>query len=232
MKYTKVLSFLTVALAALPAISYAQVGYVSKMVNLRAGPAPEYPVVAILQPGVQVTVVGCLSDYRWCDVTAGPHQGWIYAANIAYPYQGSNVPILGYGAAIGLGVVAFSLGSYWDNHYRGRPWYGQRHTWANRPGPMPGHRPLPGVGPGPHRPLPGPAFGPGGHRPPPPGPGAHRPPGPVPGPHRPPGGPVVRPGDHRPPGGPAARPDQGHRPAQGQGPGAGNHRPQREQGSR
>lgn len=153
MKYFKALGFLTVALAALPAISYAQSGYVSKTVNLRAGPAPEYPVVAVLQAGTPILVEGCVSDYRWCDVVAGPNRGWIYAGNIVYPYQGANVPLLSYGAMIGIGVVAFSIASYWDHHYRGRSWYAQRQRWIDRPGP--------GFAPGGHRPVPGPGFAPG-----------------------------------------------------------------------
>ncbi len=209
MKYSKILGAITVALAVLPATAFAQVGYVSRQVNLRAGPATEYPVVATLLPGVEIVVQGCLSDYRWCDVVVGPNRGWVYAANIVYPYQGANVPVLTYGALIGLGIVAFSVGDYWDHHYHGRPWYPQRQHWVDRSWPR--------FGPGGHR-LPGPEYRPGDHRPPPPGPGFR------PGDHRPPSGPAVRPGDHRPPPRPAVR--QGdHRPPAGPAVRQGDHRP-------
>ena len=219
MKYFKALAFLTAALAALPVTSYAQSGYVSKSVNLRAGPAKEYPVVAILQAGTPISVEGCLSDYRWCDVIAGPNRGWIYAGNIVYPYQGANVPVLGYGAVIGIGIVAFSIASYWDHHYRGRSWYAQRQHWINRPGPgfaPGGHRPPPGSGlaPGAHPlPRPGPGEAPGVHRPPRPGPGG--PPGTHPPARAEPG---RAPGDHPAP--KAREPGGGHRPPKDQGPGA------------
>ena len=158
MKNSKTLAFLAVAVLAVPAISFAQSGYVSKDVNLRAGPGKDYPAVAFLRTGVTISVVGCLSDYRWCDVIAGPNRGWVYAANIVYPYQGANVAIMTYGAAIGLGIIAFSVGNYWDHHYRARPWYQQRQTWIDRP--HSGH-----LSNG-HGPLPGPGVAPGGvHRP-------------------------------------------------------------------
>lgn len=136
MNYVKALGLLVAALAAMPATSYAQQqAYTSKNVNLRAGPARDYPAVAILPPGFPLSVNGCLSGYQWCDVGAGPNRGWVYAGNIVYPYQGANVPLLTYGATIGIGVLGFNLGNYWDQNYRGRPWYSQRQSWANRPRP-------------------------------------------------------------------------------------------------
>ncbi len=148
MNYLKALLSLTVALAGVPAASLAQSAYVAKQVNLRAGPGTEYPVVAILMAGVTVEVQGCLSDYRWCDVVTGVNRGWIYGGNIVYPYQGSSVPVINYGAVIGIGIVAFGLASYWDQHYVARPWYPQRQRWINRPppghaprAPLPAHRP-------------------------------------------------------------------------------------------
>ena len=137
MKYLKLVAGLAVALAALPGVSQAQLAYAAKQVNLRAGPGMEYPVIAILLAGVPVTVQGCVADYRWCDVEAGPSRGWVYGANIVYPYQGSNVPVISYGAMIGIGILAYSVASYWDQHYVGRPWYPQRQRWISRPPPSP-----------------------------------------------------------------------------------------------
>jgi uncharacterized protein YraI len=137
MKYLKLVAGLAVALAALPGVSQAQLAYAAKQVNLRAGPGMEYPVIAILLAGVPVTVQGCVADYRWCDVEAGPSRGWVYAGNIVYPYQGANVPVISSGAMIGIGILAYSVASYWDQHYVGRPWYPQRQRWINRPPPPP-----------------------------------------------------------------------------------------------
>ncbi len=148
MKFPGVLGVLTALLAGAPAISHAQsmhTAYTAKNVNVRAGPAVDFPVVAILPPGAPVIVEGCVSDYGWCDVVAGQNRGWVYAGNLVYPYQGQRVPVVNYGAVIGLGVLTFSVGSYWDNHYRGRPWYSQRQEWIDRPrqGYRAGSRPPP-----------------------------------------------------------------------------------------
>jgi len=77
-------------------------------------------------------VQGCLSDYTWCDVTFGGNRGWVYAGELAYTYQSRRVPILDYGPRIGLPVITFSLGNYWDHYYRGRSWYHDRDRWEHR----------------------------------------------------------------------------------------------------
>ena len=136
MKHVKAMAVLVAALAAMPAASYAQLlAYTSTMAKLRAGPDRNYPVVAVLPAGMEVSVFGCLGDYRWCDVAAGFDRGWLYAGNIVYPFGNANVPLLSYGPTIGIGIVAFDLGHYWGRHYRARPWYPHRHRWIERQGP-------------------------------------------------------------------------------------------------
>lgn len=247
MRYLRTLGLAAAALGAMPLAWSAQWAQTARDVNLRAGPAVEYPIVARVRAGVSISVVGCLSDYHWCDVEVGPSRGWVYAGNIVYPYQGAYVPVLDYGALIGIGIVAFTLGNYWDDHYRGRPWYPQRELWIERP--MPRHGYGPGFGPGrPHAPPPGfrpdggsrspePGFGPGGRRPPhgvepgsggrlPPHdarPGSRGPQGAGPGdegrrPHNAGPGGGGRDGGRPPQGG---RPGVGERPPHGAGPGGG-----------
>ena len=188
--------FASIALAlALPAM--AQQAVTTDWVNLRAGPGRDYPLVARLRPDTPIQVEGCLSGYQWCDVSIGPDRGWIYAERLSYVYQDRPVPILGWGARIGLPIIGFSIGSYWDDYYRQRPWYGQRPRWDHRPPPGPPH----------HRPPPRPSPRPPPHATMPP-PGHAQPPAP---PHRPPHGqPPARPpqGQHpvRPPGAPEGRP--------------------------
>lgn len=182
-------------LAAPGAFAQAQ-AYTSEPVDLYAGPSGDYPVVTELGPNVPVTVMGCVSDYSWCDVALPDLRGWIYGAYLAYPYQGGYVPVEGYGAAIGLPIVTFSFGAYWGSFYRDRPWYGDRERWARVPPPGYGGRPQgpppqvhggppPGSGHPPPvngAPRPPVAAMPGnGGRPPAPPSGAGRPsPGPVP----------------------------------------------------
>jgi uncharacterized protein YraI len=163
------------------AASAQQTAYTAKPVNLRAGPAADYPVVSQLPGGIPVTVMGCISGYSWCDVAVPNLRGWIYAGNLTYPYQGGNVPLITYGPTIGLPLVTFSLGAYWGSYYRGRPWYADRDRWAHRPPPRPGWGHYPGHGRPPPPPHGRPPFhgGPPGHgRPPSHGgpPGHGRPP--------------------------------------------------------
>jgi len=212
--------FASVALAlSLPAV--AQQAITTGWANLRAGPGGDYPLVARLQPNTPVQVEGCLSGYQWCDISIGPDRGWIYAQRLNYVYQDRPVPILGWGARIGLPIIAFSIGSYWDDYYRQRPWYGQRPRWDHRPPPGPPH----------HRPPPRPSPPPPPHATKPP-PGHVRPPAPPPRPpqgQHPPARPpqVQQPG--RPPGGPEGRPP-GH--AGGRPPGGDHKPPEKQEGRR
>ncbi|PXW14615.1 SH3 domain-containing protein [Paraburkholderia caballeronis] len=137
-----------VAMAALAGLAwpsaqaFAQVSaYTSSPVNLYAGPSGDYPVVSGIGAGVPVTVMGCVSDYSWCDVALPDLRGWVYAAYLSYPYQGEYVPLEGYGSVIGLPIIGFSLGTYWGSFYRDRPWYGERDRWAHVPSPGYGGRP-------------------------------------------------------------------------------------------
>jgi uncharacterized protein YraI len=206
--------------AALPQAASAQEARASNWVNLRAGPEAGYPLVARLAPGTPLVVQGCTAGYGWCDVV-GPDglRGWVYAANLVYPYESRSVPVIGYGALIGLPIVTFVIGSYWNDYYRNRPWYGNRARWEHRPPPRP-----PAFLPGPPRP-PGwrPPVG-GGHHPPSQGfrpPGAdHRPPD-----VRPPRGPGPAPRLERPTRAPSAVPATMARPPRGERPNVGGGRP-------
>jgi len=40
--------------------------------------------------------------------------------------QGRRVVVREYGVRIGLPIVSFEFVSYWDSHYRSRPWYAER----------------------------------------------------------------------------------------------------------
>jgi len=165
--------------AAAPLAATAQEARAAKWVNVRAGPARDYPLVASLPPGTPLAVQGCTDGFGWCDAIAPDGlRGWIYAGNIVYPYQSMEVPVIQYGAVIGFPVVTFLIGNYWGSYYRYRPWYGDMPRWYH-------HRP-PSYRPPPPRPP--------GWRPPPPPPRPPvmvRPPGP-----RPP--PMVRPPAPRP----------------------------------
>jgi uncharacterized protein YraI len=129
------------AVLALPCAAFSQVQAVTnEPVNLMSGPGDDYPVVAGLAPNQPVEVMGCVSGYEWCDVVLDDLRGWVYGGALTYAYEGNYVPLISYGAVIGLPVVVFSFDSYWDNYYRGRPWYGDRDRWRHGgPSGYPGH---------------------------------------------------------------------------------------------
>src|SRR5450432_3963091 len=175
---------LCIVATLLPALASAQEAHSVKWVNLRAGPARDYPLVVRLGPGTPLAVQGCTDGFGWCDVIGpGDSRGWVYAGNIAYPYQSAEVPVLGYGSVIGLPIITFAIGTYWGQYYRNRPWFGNQGQWMNhRPPPRPIFRP-PGPPPRPivrppSRPFPPGVRPPGDNRPPPgAGGGGGRPPG-------------------------------------------------------
>ena len=130
---------LLVAFSAAAASLQAQTAFTSRQANLRAGPDRTYPLVALLPTDTEVSVAGCVQGWSWCDVIAGPDRGWVYAGNLVYPYQDRRVTILSSGGWVGLPIVTFSPGIYWDTYYRGRPWYARRSYWVARP--VPAFRP-------------------------------------------------------------------------------------------
>lgn len=118
---------------ALPGLARATDAYVTGNVNLRAGPDAGYPLVDQLQAGTEVDVQGCTSGWEWCDVIAFGNRGWVAGNYIEYEYQDGPVLLPLYGARIGIPIVTFSIGTYWDRYYRGRPFYGRRSYWYHRP---------------------------------------------------------------------------------------------------
>ncbi len=120
------------AFLSLPCAAFAQVAAVTNQpVNLMAGPGDDYPVVTGLGPNQQVEVMGCVDTYEWCDVALDDLRGWVDGNALTYFYEGNYVPVESYGAVIGLPVVVFSIDTYWDRYYHGRPWYGDRDRWRH-----------------------------------------------------------------------------------------------------
>jgi uncharacterized protein YraI len=130
---------LALAVASCVPPAAAQTATITSSVNVRAGPDNSFPTVTWLLGGKSVTVEGCTANWRWCDVIAGRERGWVYARFLSYPFNGSAVTILKGGPNLGLPQIEFSLGPYWDTHYRGQRWFGQKadyqRRWDRRPPP-------------------------------------------------------------------------------------------------
>lgn len=106
-------------------------GYVTTNVNLRAGPDASYPDVAMLYGGTTVAIEGCVDGWSWCDVATRDSRGWVPANYLQHEYQGQRVLVPEYGVRIGIPIVVFTFGTYWDSYYRDRSWYGQREHWSH-----------------------------------------------------------------------------------------------------
>lgn len=136
------------AAALAPAVASAALAVTTGDVNMRAGPDVAYPRVAVLRRGVTVDVVGCLEGWQWCDVIVGASRGFVAASYLSYAYGGyavAPVVIAQGGPAPGIPLISFSIGTYWDSYYRGRPWWNDRARWyAHRVAPAPAWRPAPG----------------------------------------------------------------------------------------
>ena len=107
-------------------------GWVVDDISLQAGPDPAYPSIAELNAGTPVSIQGCIDGWTWCDVIAGADRGWVPGTFLEEDYGGQRVVVIDYGPRIGIPVVSFSLGLYWDQHYHNRPFYAQREQWVSR----------------------------------------------------------------------------------------------------
>lgn len=130
-----VLASLSVASLSLsfPVLAQAADGYVTGNVNLRAGPAPDYPLIARIPAGTEVNVQGCTQGWEWCDVIAYGNRGWVAGNYVEYDYQNRPVLLPTYGEQLGVPIVTFVIGNYWDTYYRSRPFYSERTRWYRRP---------------------------------------------------------------------------------------------------
>ena len=127
----RLISAATLAVALLSSASaFAYDGYVTRTVSLRAGPDSSYPAVARIRRGTSVVIEGCVDDWSWCDVSSRRDRGWISGNYLQHEYQGHRVLIPRYGVQIGIPIISFVFGSYWDDHYRSRSWYRERDRWS------------------------------------------------------------------------------------------------------
>jgi uncharacterized protein YraI len=124
-------SFAALVLCA-PLAAQAAEGWVVDDISLQAGPDPAYPSIVELNAGTPVSIQGCIEAWTWCDVVAGGDRGWVPGTFLEEDYGGQRVVVIDYGPRIGIPVVNFSLGLYWDQHYHNRPFYTQREQWVSR----------------------------------------------------------------------------------------------------
>jgi uncharacterized protein YraI len=111
--------------------AFAADGYVIGNANLRTGPDSSYPPIMVLGAGTPVAIEGCVDGWSWCDVATGDNRGWVAGNYLQEEYRGQRVLVPEYGVQIGVPIVSFVFGAYWDSHYRGHSWYGERERWSH-----------------------------------------------------------------------------------------------------
>jgi uncharacterized protein YraI len=114
-------AFVPVAASANPAIT-------TQGVNMRAGPIRR-TAGRISRPGHERERGRVRRRLQWCDVVAGPNRGWVYSGYLSYSYYDRPTLISYGGPTLGIPLISFAIGPYWDNYYRGRPFWNQRAYW-------------------------------------------------------------------------------------------------------
>ncbi len=127
----KYLTFALLSSAAFATAASAQSARITTDLAMRAGPSNDFPIVTTVYDGSVVHVHGCVRGYSWCDVSWHGDRGWVYADYLTYRYHDRYVPIIEYGDEIDLPIIVFSVDSYWDDYYRGRPWFHNREHWRS-----------------------------------------------------------------------------------------------------
>ncbi|MCV9997762.1 SH3 domain-containing protein [Pararhizobium sp. YC-54] len=120
---------IAVAAAAflLPVAAQAAEGFATANVNMRSGPSTRYPAVTVIPAGTAVEIHGCLADVPWCDVSFYDGRGWVAGRYVQALYQQRRVYVEpDYYDSLGIPLVTFEFGTYWDRHYRHRDFYRER----------------------------------------------------------------------------------------------------------
>src|SRR5438552_3685689 len=121
-----ILAGLGLGIAAVTPAAAAVSAFVSITITERAGPSTYYPVVTVIPGGATLTLYGCLSDGSWCDVSYAAARGWVPGAYVEAYYQAHPVYVPRYIAEIGVPVVSFDIGFYWNSYYHDRPFFAER----------------------------------------------------------------------------------------------------------
>jgi uncharacterized protein YraI len=125
----KILTTTTLAalvLAPAPALARTYSGWAVRTATMRAGPDYDYPPVQRIGRNARVAIFGCLNDWSWCDVGYRYDRGWVEGRDLVADYRGRRQGISSY---LGIGILSFIFGNYWDSHYRGRTFYNERSRW-------------------------------------------------------------------------------------------------------
>lgn len=131
MRSTLFKALAVLAVVASPVLAEAATrGYSTANVNMRSGPSTAYPAVVVVPNGANVTIHGCLQDRPWCDVSFRGGRGWVAGRYVQAEYRSNRVYVEPQRYPdLGVPVITFEVGRYWDQNYRGRDFYRERDRW-------------------------------------------------------------------------------------------------------
>lgn len=132
MNYLRKFALGAVFAAALPALAAAAPAYSTANVNMRSGPSTQYPPVLVIPAGSRVDIQGCMQSANWCDVAYAGYRGWVSGSYLQTTYSQRRVYVdPQYYRPLGIPTITFSIGNYWDRHYRDRDFYRDRDRWRD-----------------------------------------------------------------------------------------------------
>ncbi len=135
----RTLAFATLVAAGSPTLAEAAPALSTANVNMRSGPSTGYPAVQVVPAGSRVEIFGCMQSANWCDVAYRGYRGWVSGSYLQANYSQRRVAVgPQYYRPLGIPSVTFSVGRYWDRHYRGRDFYRDRDRWSNNDRARPG----------------------------------------------------------------------------------------------
>jgi len=82
-----------IAVAFSTSASAAVVASAVLPLNVRAGPGPQYPVVASIPARGKATIIGCIQGSLWCQVNVAGKQAWAYSKYLTATLSGRSLVV-------------------------------------------------------------------------------------------------------------------------------------------
>ena len=95
MRFKKTIFVSALALGAVVAVpaSAEIVATAMTPLNVRSGPGPEYSIVDTIPDRGQTTIIGCIRDSLWCQVSHKGRQGWAYSQYLTARLSGRSLAV-------------------------------------------------------------------------------------------------------------------------------------------
>jgi uncharacterized protein YraI len=95
MRYERTIFVSALALGAVVAVpaSAELVATAMTPLNVRSGPGPEYSIIDTIPDRGQTTIIGCIRDSLWCQVSHKGRQGWAYSQYLTARLSGRSLAV-------------------------------------------------------------------------------------------------------------------------------------------